>query len=514
MSDLESSRARLLEENDAFRDVVLSAARGLQSLVNELDPNVTEPPPLLTAAQLFASSATGPTATVASLYDPSSHALTAHLKMKDMMASVRQRVEEMEVKMAERTALKEKERMLEQEMEEKKAAMRELEVVRGVVEELKEEIARQTMSSEEQKIAFEKLLSDEDFLQGLAKKAAAQAKENESTDSVILANAADLVAREEALKREREEFEEAAARLSEEKAALEAERQQLAEEKHHFHAQRMLSQPTDSPELRRELDMVEGLSGGSRKSLGSESEPSVGRVHQVRRSRNSLGVTPADSLPEPSAPTSKAMGKKKAVGVQPGQEKPAGATRKSPSPTQAEPPVTEQVPPPRKSKATTPPKATTNPFEAVLRSSAQRPRPVFSGSGLPSFEPVGALQVGPSDSTTPPLGPATTSSGSGKSGHSGSKEDRGKSRQAKGTTLKRSPPAKPSGNPALITPPIFTHRRIVGKKHQYAPAVPSPLSKMTRMADSSSDSADALHNSLNRGRPDNSFSPSTSALAA
>lgn len=36
------------------------------------------------------------------------------------------------------------------------------------------------MSSEEQKNAFEKLLSDEDFLQGLAKKAAAQAKENET----------------------------------------------------------------------------------------------------------------------------------------------------------------------------------------------------------------------------------------------------------------------------------------------------------------------------------------------
>lgn len=160
MSDLESSRARLVEENDAFRDVVLSAARGLQSLLNELDPSLTEvrmpfgqdgsqctyllwiqqPPPLLTAAQLFASPATGPTATVASLYDSSAHAITAHLKMKDMMAAVRQRAEEMEVKLAERTALKEKERMLEQEMEERKAAMRELEVVREVVDELKEEI--------------------------------------------------------------------------------------------------------------------------------------------------------------------------------------------------------------------------------------------------------------------------------------------------------------------------------------------------------------------------------------
>lgn len=509
MSDLESSRARLLEENDAFRDVVLSAARGLQSLVNELDPSVTEPPPLLTAAQLFASQATGPTATVASLYDSSSHALTAHLKMKDMMATVRQRVEEMEVKMAERTALKEKERMLEQEMEERKAAMRELDVVRGVVEELKDEIARQTMSSEEQKNAFEKLLSDEDFLQGLAKKAAAQAKGNESTDSVILTTTADLEAREEALNREREEFAEATARLSEERAALEAEQQQLLEEKHHFHAQRMLSQQPDSPELRRELDMVEGLSGGSRKSLDGQAEPSAGRVHQVRRSRNSLGIPPADSLPEPSGPTSKAIGKKKAVGFQPGQEKPL----KSPPPTQAESQLQGEVPPPRKSKATTPPqnKATTNPFEAVLRSSAQRPRPVFNGNGLPSFEPVGALPVGPTDSASPP---ASASSSSGKSGNSNSR-DPTKSRQPKqGATQKRSPPTKSSRNPALITPPVFTHRRIVGKKHQYAPAVPSPLSKMTRMADSSSDSPDGLQNSLNRARQDNSFSPSTGALAA
>ncbi|KAG8950035.1 hypothetical protein FRC04_008115 [Tulasnella sp. 424] len=516
MSDLETSRARLVEENDAFRDVVLSAARGLQSLINELDPSLTEPPPLLTAAQLFASPATGPTATVASLYDPSAHAITAHLKMKDMMAAVRQRVEDMEVKLAERTALKEKERMLEQEMEERKAAMRELEVVRGVVDELKDEIARQTMSSEEQKNAFEKLLSDEDFLQGLAKKAAAQAKANESTDSIVLATAADLEAREEALKREQAEFAEAAARLDEERAALEAERQQLSEEKHHFNAQRLLSQQPDSPELRHERDMVEGLSSGSRKSLDGELEPSAGRVHHVRRSRNSLGVPSADALPEPSVPASKAGGKKKAVGFQPGQEDHIGAL-KSPPPTEPEPEPKDDVPPPRKSKATTPPQnktTSTNPFEAVLRSSAQRPRPVFTGNGLPSFQPVGALPVGPVDSTIPPTKSGTASSSSGKS-NSSSKDDRSKSRQPKqGTTLKRSPPTKPSGNPTQITPPIFTHRRIVGKKHQYAPAVPSPLSKMMRRADSSTESPDGLQNSLNRGREDNSFSPSTSALAA
>ncbi|KAG9019721.1 hypothetical protein FRB90_010991 [Tulasnella sp. 427] len=507
MADLETSRARLVEENDAFRDVVLSAARGLQSLLHELDPNVTEPPPLLTAAQLFASQSTGPTATVASLYDPSSHALTAHLKMKDMMTSVRQRAEEMEVKLAERTALKEKERMLEQEMEEKKKAMRELEVVRGVVDELKEEIARQAMSSEEQKNAFEKLLSDEDFLQGLAKKAAAQAKENESTDSIILASVADLEAREEALRKERDAFEVTMTKLSEERTAMEAERQQLLEEKHHFHAQRMLAQQPDSPEMRRELDIAEGLSTvNNRKSLEGQGEISAGRVHHVRRSRNSVGVPMEDAVP---AATSKAAGKKKAVGHPTKQQSPVEVVPKSPPATQSEDLVEEKVTPP-KPTATTPPKPSTNPFEAVLRSSAQRPRPVFTGNGLPSFQPVGALDIGATDSTTPPLPSVTTVPTTGKPS---SKET--KSRQTKQTTAtKRSPPTKSTGNPTTVTPPIFTHRRIVGKKHQYAPAVSSPLKKVIKTADSSSDSRDSFGNSLNRTREDRSFSPTSGALAA
>lgn len=141
LEESESARSLLLDENDAFRDVVLSAARGLSSLLYDLSPSTsaTSPPPLLSAATFYSSSSSTSSA-VASLYDASSHALNAHAKLKEMIASIRTTVQS--IQSTSGPALKEAERKLAEEQEEKRALQRELDRVRAVVGDLRDELCK------------------------------------------------------------------------------------------------------------------------------------------------------------------------------------------------------------------------------------------------------------------------------------------------------------------------------------------------------------------------------------
>lgn len=288
------------------------------------------------------------------------------------------------------------------------------------------------------------------------------------------------------------------------------------EEKAAWKRQRTVAQTPDTPESRREKDIVRDLSrmppkeGALDLYVADGIGAGAGRLHQVRRPRPSLEAPLADPVIEKkvAVANSKKVGFTRAPPVQ--HSPPPQRSTSPPSPPPREP----EAPPTAQSTDFQPPKSA-NPFEEVLLRSAQRPRPVFSnGNGLPSFQPVEALNLGtastvdPSDEpdAAPAPIPATTKD---------EKEVLRKSRGAKGggSPNKRSPPGKKRlSGPSLTTPPIFTHRRVVGKKHQYAPVIPSPLSKMVkadRSADLSAEGSEEASNGAN-----DSFSPTNGVLAA
>lgn len=241
MGDLESAKSRLLSENDALRDVVLSAARGLHSLVHELELKKTEvktpsfslfnreltllhpkPPPLLTPAELFSPSNDNPS----SLYDAAAQALNAHARLREFINTIRSRVDtlqnhEVEFQLGERDR--------EKWVKEKEGTLVELRKAQGEAERLARELGEFGPFSlmalyKVQDINWVSVLFSASVLH-LAEQISPKAGPSRTAHSANLAKGEEAARRlkekEAALDREQAEFAEAAARLGEERAALE-----------------------------------------------------------------------------------------------------------------------------------------------------------------------------------------------------------------------------------------------------------------------------------------------------
>ncbi|KAG9025582.1 hypothetical protein FRB95_009979 [Tulasnella sp. JGI-2019a] len=499
MAELEANKSRLLSENDALRDVVLSAARGLQNVVHSSDAVMKDPPPLLTADQLFSAG----DGNAASFYDAAAQALNAHHKLRDLMSSVRTKVETLQMRDAEYQQIKDSERSREEWVKERDEMILELRRTKEEAERLAEELGKA----------------------GSSKISAALERDTNAAKQVEEA-AKRLRDREDELEREREEFSQAALRLGQEREALETELQQLREEKRARRARHSLILAPGSPELRRELDIQKTLTTNDERD-----DRNSGKVHRVRKSRLSVDP-PASMIPIPEVAQA-GKGKRKAVAFKGDEATVAKKSRRSATPPlppddltveyisgedislppapivgSSTYPQAESTPLPSHGGRMHTPKKTTNPFEEVLLRSAQRPKPIITnGDTLPTFQPIprSSSDLAGSANTS------RTSSGSSSGESSGSRRGglRRKSTSPKGRH--HAPPTKLVGrDPTMITPPIFTHRRIVGKKHQYAPVISSPLSKYVKAAESSSE----LSKEELDGAASESFSPTNVMLAA
>ncbi|KAG8872339.1 hypothetical protein FRB97_007754 [Tulasnella sp. 331] len=515
MTELEAHKSRLLSENDALRDVVLSAARALQTVVQsgEVEKNDL-PPPLLTASQLFAAGDNDS----ACFYDAATQALNAHHKLKGLVNSLRTKMETLQARDGEFQRAKQNKRDRDEWIKERDQMVTDLMRAKEEAERLSEQLGKAGST----KIS-EALKRDT--------KAAKQVEEA----------AQRLRDREAELEREREEFSEAALRLGQEREALEAELHQLKQEKRARQARQSLAHAPDSPELRRELDIQKNLPPTVETDVPDSGS---GLIHRVRRSRYSLDdPSTANAIPTAHVQVKEDKGKRKAVAfsehVQVSVPKRSRRSATPPSATKdgpaieyvlrddIEPPASavagpstypdaESTPVPASERVHTPRKST-NPFEEVLLRSAQRPRPIINGNTLPTFQPITRFSSdsGPAGSSTSPNSTNSGTSSTSSSGESASSRRGGSPRKSTSPKGRRHSPPKVMGrDPTKITPPLFTHRRIVGKKHQYAPAVPSPLSKYVKMAESSSEpSIPEIDVADDHNPASESFSPTNAMLA-
>ncbi len=282
----------------------------------------------------------------------------------------------------------------------------------------------------------------------------------------------------------------------------------MEEERAAWKRQQALNLLADTPEKRREKDIekeLERLPQPPPVPSASEAvKPVKSRTQHVKRPRPSEEIQPPTKI---KTKTSKGKEKKVNFGSEGNATIPPPARSTSPTYSPPEYSTTSHPGPSELS-----PSKASNPFEEVLLRSAQRPKPVFSDDmkGLPRFQPVAPLRLaadpGPSGSESSVPGQDALSNEEVSSDVPVPRQSRmGKSARSH----KRSPPGKHrAGDPTQKTPPIFTHRRVVGKRHQYAPAVPSPLSKIIKAADTSMD------RSLEDDREDNSLSPSQAVVGA
>ncbi|KAG8930073.1 hypothetical protein FRC02_004644 [Tulasnella sp. 418] len=437
LSDLEADKTRLLNENDALRDVLLSCARSLQSLQHLVNPTETEAP-FLTAPQLFTPELG------TSLYDATAQAMNAHSKLREYLSDIREYVERSQ---REAQAVYSSQQGQVETDHAKPSAAEEVNVMKQEIQKLKKELDRKSNMND-------KSLSN----------------------------------KEKELQEERARLNEERARLVKERAAIEEGRAKLLEEKHQLQVQKAVGSMPNTRDAQREREIENSM---------AMPQSNVTRIHKVRRGR-SIGSPDAeiemrDVRTRPSSDgyqgNDDTTAIKTATVAQPRPLRPAlkkkAATGGSSIPTQSEQPPPQTMANPLSTTAleTSPERANggdRNPFDEVLLLSAQRPRPVFTeGSSEPKFQPL--ILSDPQDPDQP-LEETTNPPSS----HPPQRKSKSKGKPSSNVSPSKSRTGTTTSIPPPVTPPIFTHRRIVGKKHQYAPAVPSPLSRILRATSDSS----------------------------
>ncbi|KAL7414822.1 Afadin and alpha-actinin-binding-domain-containing protein [Mrakia frigida] len=223
LSDLEESRSRLIEENDAFRRILLRITNGLQSAIVSISKAKDDHPERITSASLFEPSITSPSSSSSATI--TSHATEAQKKIMALLERLARETWEVERK------LKVGERDREEEMEDERIQLTE---AKKQVDQLGAEVAR-----------LEELLDAQPEPAPVLPSFAPSSSTDDHDEITAL-----LARQREALEEERRKFTEAAVVLGRERSEMEVQRIAFFEEKRAHQLDLMLNglPPTPQPQ--------------------------------------------------------------------------------------------------------------------------------------------------------------------------------------------------------------------------------------------------------------------------
>ncbi|KDQ19658.1 hypothetical protein BOTBODRAFT_28227 [Botryobasidium botryosum FD-172 SS1] len=455
LAHLESERSQLTQENDMFRQILLSLANGLQSTHYALtsagadsSSYIPEPAPI-TQTALFTPSITQ------SLADPETHALNAHKKLKELLIGVREWAEK--ENQAQNNNAKGKGKAVEgQEESEKKSGADEV-----VIERLRDEIKTLKTELEESKAAailqsqnlIDQFANDTRFIRGSAE--AGGSTDPDDMDAVSPGEIENLTAQiaeqQRVLDSERARFTEATIKLGRERAEIEAERLKFSEEKRAWALEKMLASMPETPQPETDHPAPSPRTKGEKpRKSGSGKTPRKSKIHplktRARASRKSdIATVEEEEEEEIIVPVSGSkLFQPSRIGTGSSIFPSVSAASSSLSV-----PLTVPVPAPVKSSASS---ISSNPFDQLLARSAE------AAQSMPVIIPPPTAGSAPVSSTTPTITPPPT------------------------LAPPKVDPAPPKPIPKTPQPPSRTQQFM--KKNSYAPAVPSPLSRILNIAGS------------------------------
>ncbi|KAH9939056.1 Afadin and alpha-actinin-binding-domain-containing protein [Epithele typhae] len=462
LEQAEAARKELLEQNRRLRDLLLSAANGLQNVLHEVcsarQVGAVEEPSLILSSSLFPESPVeSASETFSSLF-------------KSLRGSLSQKTEPplCNCPRKQKTSVQNPSRASESA---------ELERLQGVIDKLREELDNSQKQAAASAAQTQELFDRFAEEQRLAASNVAEMSVDLMTSTVCDEEKARLEERFKQLEEERRKFTEAAIRLGKEKAAIEAERLKLLEEKRAWEVEMMLAElpPTPIPTAGSSSQLAEVPPSVTLRTRSPRKSPRklksiAAGARKSRASRRSSGLGAF-------APTPKAKVKAKVSSSYETEVLPSAV------PVSSAPPSPRRPPPEFKTSMTIPaapsPAHLTSAFVLPPPSPAAALPSIFAEpSVFPPLPPIPKLQIPPFTSVDGSMeadsDPSPSAGAASSSSWSSSSSSTAPSTSSSVASSSAPPvPHTPVARPFPMAKP-FAQRMT----HAYSPVKPSPLSRI------------------------------------